>query len=130
MIAVRRIMTRSRTTLAKTVCKTPARMKTTTMIQRVMEISSKDLGLSDNNGFGKAAVFTEDLDKDGVPDMAIGAQYAAGNPRTGAVIIVSGKTGKELGRIKGPEPGSRFGTAFASIGANLLAVGEPGPGES
>jgi len=97
----------------------------------IHEVSHDDFRLAQRSGFGSSATWVEDLDGDRIKDLVIGAPYAQA-PRTkgntGAILVLSGKTGEELGRITGSRQGGHFGQSLAALGSKLLAVGAPGAG--
>lgn len=75
--------------------------------------------------FGEMLTALDDLDGDGVEDLAIAA------PGAGEVSIVSGSTGATLHRLSGRENGELYGRMLATIddldgdGARDLAIGAP-----
>lgn len=80
--------------------------------------------------FGEMLAALDDLDGDGVDDLAIGAP--GGEAATAAeVSIVSGATGTTLHRLSGREDGELYGRMLATIddldgdGARDLAIGAP-----
>jgi hypothetical protein len=87
------------------------------------------LGISQITALANAG----DLDNDGVDDLAVGSSFdAAGKERgTGAVLLVSSATGKEVGRLQGDESRAGFGAALATLpdldgdGVGELGVGAP-----
>ncbi len=86
-------------------------------------------GFDQNSGFATVALPVGDLDRDGVVDLAIGAPRAPGlNGAAGAgvVLVVSGGTGRELGRIKGAGVNAASGSALALRSVDELAIGAPG----
>jgi hypothetical protein len=103
------------------------------LVESLAEIYPADFDLDENSGFGNTALWLPDLDGDDYPELAIAAHTATldpDRPRAGAVLIVSGQTGKELGRIAGPDQESGFGAALADMGDGILAVGAPGTAET
>jgi len=79
------------------------------------------------------SVVLDDLDGDGWRELAVG--WPGGDGSTvGAVKIVSGRDGSEMGRLDGSLPGDRFGHALAVVadqdgdGIADLVVGSPGEG--
>lgn len=85
----------------------------------------------DQFGFYLAAV--DDLDGDGVRDLAIGAPAATiDGVRRGAVTLVSGATREMLREIHGETAGTGFGLTLAPVddldgdGAGDIAIGAPG----
>ena len=83
--------------------------------------------------FGSALAEVGDIDGDGVPDLAVGAdgQFVGGREAQGQVFLFSGATGQRLRTLDNPTPqeGARFGFALAKVGdmdgdgAPDLAVG-------
>ncbi len=59
---------------------------------------------------GRTAVGLDDLDGDGVPDLAVGA------PSGNFVRLVSGTDGHELATLRGQADGDRFGVSLARTG--------------
>ena len=85
----------------------------------------------DQFGFYLAPV--DDLDDDGVPDLAIGAPTAEiSGARRGAVVLVSGASRAVLRELHGEAHGSGFGLMLAPMddldgdGVGEIAVGAPG----
>ncbi len=94
--------------------------------------------------FGQNVTCVEDVDTDGVPDVAVGATGEShGAYASGTVYVMSGATGAAISQVfsSTPAPAGRFGSWLASMdklpGASLpsLAVGaynesgpEPGAG--
>jgi len=96
------------------------------------EIRPADWGFEANQGFVSKVQGLPDLDMDGTLDIALGLPNAAtkaGLKRAGAVVIVSGRTGAELGRITSSVKDAMFGTTFALCDKKTLAIGAPGVGE-
>jgi hypothetical protein len=91
---------------------------------------AEELGLRPEGGFGLAGRLLGDLDRDGVPDLAIAAPLADpdGVEDAGSVLILSGASGEPLGRLDGRAPGGRFGTSLAVSGGRLR-IGAPGAGD-
>jgi hypothetical protein len=75
----------------------------------------------------------DDLDDDGIAELAIAAPGAAGgsSPGTSEVVIVSGATGVRLRLLSALEPGELYGRMLAVLddldgdGARDLAIGAP-----
>lgn len=63
--------------------------------------------------FGRAVLALDDLDGDGVREIAVGAPTASGG--RGLVLVLSGKTQDVLATWKGPEARSTFGHTLRSI---------------
>ena len=81
-------------------------------------------------GFGEASAVLDDIDGDGILDVAIGAPFV---PFTsGSVSIRSGATGTEIYDVTGTVAGDAFGSAIEAIGdidgdqVSDFAVGAPG----
>ncbi|MBK7857944.1 MAG: VCBS repeat-containing protein [Archangiaceae bacterium] len=77
--------------------------------------------------FGEPLEVLGDLDGDGVPELAVGAPNHAVNgvgADTGAVTVLSGKSGAPLRQVDGAKAGDRFGTVLASAG-DLDGDGKP-----
>ena len=90
------------------------------------------VGVIDNqDNFGSAVAPLDDLDGNGVPDLAVGAPQ---DPEIGAgyVSVFSGKTGELLATHWGEAVGDRFGAAIAGAGDHDgdgvpdLLIGAPG----
>ena len=64
------------------------------------------------HGFGAAVAVAGDLNKDGVPDLVVGAP-CIGTELAGYVDLVSGLTGKRIVRIEGSAAAEEFGYAVA-----------------
>lgn len=77
--------------------------------------------------FGEMLAALDDVDGDGVPDLAVGAPGA----RAGEVHVVSGATGARLRLLAGSDDGELYGRMLATIddldgdGAGDLAIGAP-----
>jgi hypothetical protein len=69
----------------------------------------------EGDDLGSALARTDDLDGDGVADLAVGA-VALGSDQRGAVIALSGVDGAELWRFEGLAPLDRLGDAVAALG--------------
>lgn len=98
----------------------------------VRTILATERGFDSLSEFASSAQILPDLDADGVPDLAIAAPQAAGAenlPRAGHVVIVSGRTGSELGRLRGEKRDGRLGSSLALLSLTELAIGAPGAGE-
>jgi hypothetical protein len=98
----------------------------------LVEINPRDLGLADGSGFGTVAEWLPDLDKDGYPELAIGAPAAKTDPTgkgSGLVIVVSGRTGKELHRLDGGAGLRGFGATLEVLDKSSFAIGAPGDRE-
>lgn len=59
--------------------------------------------------FGAALAAIDDVNADGVPDVAVGAPGFGGANPTGAIRILSGASFAVIGIVVGPTPGSRIG---------------------
>lgn len=69
----------------------------------------------DELGFDVAGL--EDMDGDGIPEFAVGAQYeAVGAARRGAVHVYAGGNGIELHHLRGKHNLDRFGSSIANAG--------------
>jgi hypothetical protein len=84
--------------------------------------------------FGDTLCAMGDLDRDGVPDFAVGAPQGMGwNTKPGYVRVHSGKDGSILRTWRGTRPGEGFGTALCAVGdvdqdgSPDLAIGAPCP---
>jgi FG-GAP repeat len=82
--------------------------------------------------FGEIVVGLDDVDGDGVPEVAIGAPGSPSKAATrGDVVIVSGKTGAILHRLAQAQPGELYGRQLALLddldgdGVRELAIGAP-----
>lgn len=88
--------------------------------------------------FGSALVGGRDLDRDGFPDLVIGARSASGGGvQRGEVRCISGRTQRAIGRrIVGAEDRALAGSALALCddmdgdGRAELAVGSPGEAQA
>ena len=85
------------------------------------------LDLDQNSGFGAAVALLPDLNKDGIPDLAISAPQARAG--AGEVIIVSSESGAVLRRFQGRVAGQRFGETLALRNLEEFVIGAPGNGE-
>jgi FG-GAP repeat/FG-GAP-like repeat len=71
-------------------------------------------GFTANFNFGQAVAPAGDMDKDGFPDLLVGAPGSASSgPNTGQVYLISGKSQSTLSWKLGPSQNSYFGTAVA-----------------
>lgn len=67
------------------------------------------------SGFGSRIATLDDVDCDGVPDLAISASVDQHNgTQSGSVFVVSGADGHLLHRTSGAEPEDRFGESLSS----------------
>lgn len=69
------------------------------------------------DGYGHALVNLGDLDGDGFEDFAVGAP-AIEMAVPGHAVVHSGRTGRELWRVRGTDPKDEFGGALAAIDWN------------
>ncbi len=86
----------------------------------------------DGVGFGTSLVAAGDVDRDGRPDVLVGAAFdLRGGRDRGSVVLVSGADGRRIYRIGGGRPGATLGFAVARIrdangdGLRDFAVGAP-----
>lgn len=83
---------------------------------------------SGSSGFGCALAAVDDVDGDGRPEFAVGADRAAGG---GAVFVYSSANGRRLATVSGGALASAFGWALANVGDQNddgvadLAIGDP-----
>lgn len=89
----------------------------------VTTVFADDLGFNQESGFALEALLVNDRDGDKIPDIAIGAPLD--NVGKGQVVIVSGATGEELGRIAGEVEGGFFGSSMAFWTEGEIAIGAP-----
>ncbi|HYC53742.1 MAG TPA: integrin alpha [Candidatus Binatia bacterium] len=83
--------------------------------------------MADTGSFGWYVARLDDLDRDGRPDVGIGAYKEPGTSgaRIGAAYVFSAATGQQLRTWKGSTPSSGFGEVIASLGdINQDGVGE------
>ena len=83
---------------------------------RTYELIRRLSGEAVGNEFGSGAGWTEDVNRDHVPDQIVGAREALapdGQPR-GKVYVYSGKTGARLLTIDSPPLGIQFGSFFVA----------------
>lgn len=74
-------------------------------------------GVADGDAAGTSVARLGDLDRDGVPDFAVGAPHATlDGPSSGAVWVVSSATGDVLRVLDGSAPGDLFGSWVANAG--------------
>ena len=98
---------------------------------RIWVVNPRDLGLDATSRFGGRVEFVGDRNGDGVPDLAVSSPNGAGpglRDRSGAVFLLSGRTGEQLARFAGRNPDERFGASMARFGTHELAIGAPGTG--
>jgi hypothetical protein len=94
------------------------------------------LGLA-ADGFGYAVDGLDDLNGDGVPELAVGAPFeASAGAGAGRVVVLSGADGGVLHSFLGADAGDNFGSSVARLGdvngdgVNELVVGAPAAGAS
>ncbi len=84
--------------------------------------------------FGEVVTGLDDLDGDGIADLAVGAPgnpAGAGGPGRGEVRILSGRTGATLHRLEAAADGELYGRMVATLddldgdGLRDLAIGAP-----
>lgn len=85
--------------------------------------------------FGYEVSELGDFDEDGVPDFLVGELAGRGDaPRSGRVVVYSGKSAKPLFDLDGEQQGDGFGNAAAATslgeGEFLLAIGAQNAGPS
>lgn len=80
--------------------------------------------------FGRSVHEHPDMDRDGIPELAVCAPDLTGKPpRPGRVLLFDGRTGERLGTLVGEHPGDMFGFSFCSLpdwsgdGRAAVAVG-------
>jgi FG-GAP-like repeat/FG-GAP repeat len=84
--------------------------------------------------FGSAVAALDDLDGDGLPDIAVGAPLRdlGAGPHSGAVLILSTADGRVLSTFSGAEANTRLGSSLARAGDlngdghTDLIIGGPG----
>ena len=81
------------------------------------------------HGYGSAVLGLDDIDGDGVPDVAVAAVRASRASDVDEVLLLSGRTGARLATLRGASPGSRFGASMTPFavgpGRRGLAIGAP-----
>jgi len=89
-------------------------------------------GLEPGAEFGASLALLEDIDGDGLRDLAAGAPLGRGlEDRAGCVLVVSSRDGKLLANLPGPQAGCRFGHALDAAvdlsgdGVCDLVIGAP-----
>ena len=94
---------------------------------------SRFSGPAGQGAFGAALAAAGDVDRDGIPDLLIGAPRAEGNmPAAGLAAVYSGRDGQLVLEFRGGAAYSRFGASVAGIGdVNRdgrpdLLIGAPG----
>lgn len=98
----------------------------------LMILADKTTGVS-GDGFGSALAVIDDLNGDGVPDIAVGCPLAQNGAAgtVGAVHFISGSNGQTLAVYFGSSAGAEFGAAIAacldqnSDGVRDFIVGAP-----
>lgn len=89
-------------------------------------------GEADGDQFGAAVGAAGDVDRDGRPDLVVGAPChdGPGGADAGRAYVVSGRTGRIVRVHDGAEPGDGFGWGAAGLGGNRYIVGakDAGPG--
>lgn len=83
--------------------------------------------------FGYEVAELGDIDRDGCPDLLVGAVGADGvQPKSGRAVAYSGRTGKQLFELQGEESGDNFGNAAGCArntdGSQTLAIGAQNAG--
>jgi hypothetical protein len=83
--------------------------------------------------FGAAVGAAGDVDRDGRPDLVVGAPChdGPGGVDAGKAYVVSGRTGRVVRTHDGAEPGDGFGWGAAGLGGTRYVVGakDAGPGD-
>ncbi|MCA9773744.1 MAG: FG-GAP repeat protein, partial [Myxococcales bacterium] len=75
-------------------------------------------GAAPGDGFGGAISGAGDVDRDGTPDVIIGARLFDGpaGADSGQAVVRSGRTGAVLRTLNGENAGDRFGAAVSGAG--------------
>lgn len=75
-------------------------------------------GTLEYDNFGGAVAGAQDVDKDGTPDIVVGAPWddPGGLVDAGSAYVYSGKTGTLLRQFHGTHPGDHFGYSVAGAG--------------
>jgi hypothetical protein len=95
-----------------------------TMSEVILDIRGVDHGLDKDSGFADSVLFVRDSDGDELGDLLIAAPRA--NDGQGLLVLVSSRTGEELGRVDGPLGVRGFGAALTSLRDSIAVVGAPG----
>ena len=84
---------------------------------RAQEVLFTQSGTEAEERFGSSVTGLDDLNSDGVPDWAVGAEHNETNGiDSGAVFVYSGSDGALLLSVFGEDPDDRFGRAVCNMG--------------